>query len=34
VEIERNRKTRKFVKEMEEKYGSLWRYGRMEMDGI
>jgi len=32
--IERNRKTRKFVKEMEEKYGPLWRYGHTEMEGI
>ncbi|HXY07838.1 MAG TPA: hypothetical protein VEI52_08280 [Terriglobales bacterium] len=32
--IERNRKTRKFVKEMEEKYGPLWRHGHTEMEGI
>jgi len=32
--IAANREARRFLKEMEQKYGPLWRYGHTEMDGI
>lgn len=32
--IERNRETRRFVKEMQEKYGRGWRCGQTNVEGL